>query len=80
MLGIITLQQICNSGFWWQPSTPIIAQFYLTLLLCLSLKRCYYCCSQDSLPAFSGLKQEIVSKPVGVKIGSVEVRMTFLLK
>ncbi|KAL9959258.1 hypothetical protein ACROYT_G032565 [Oculina patagonica] len=31
------------------------------------------CCDlEDSLPAFSGLKQEIVSKPIVVKIGSVE--------
>ncbi|XP_058967936.2 dynein axonemal heavy chain 6 [Pocillopora verrucosa] len=31
------------------------------------------CCDlEDSLPAFGGLKQEIVSKPVIVKIGSIE--------
>ena len=28
---------------------------------------------KDSVPAFSGLKEEIVSKPVIVKIGSIEV-------
>ena len=28
---------------------------------------------KDSIPAFSGLKVEIVSKPVIVKIGSIEV-------
>ena len=28
---------------------------------------------KESIPAFSGLKEEIVSKPVIVKIGSIEV-------
>ncbi|CAH3197517.1 unnamed protein product [Porites evermanni] len=32
------------------------------------------CCDlEDSIPAFNGLKEEIVSKPVIVKIGSIEV-------
>ena len=39
--------------------------FVLFLILDFFLK--------DSVPAFSGLKEEIVSKPVIVKIGSIEV-------
>ena len=29
------------------------------------------------MPAFSGLKEEIVSKPIIVKIGSIEVNVLF---
>ena len=53
---------------------------YISVPISLSLLNLSLFNLQDCLPAFSGLKQEIVGKPIIVKIGSVEVKITLAIK
>ena len=53
---------------------------YISVAIGLSLLNLSLFNLQDCLHSFSGLKQEIFGKPIIVKIGSVEVKITLAIK